>query len=80
MKVEVKIPQQGLTVDTVTLLDWSVAVGDTVAKNGIMGEMESEKATLELESPAAGRVAELIGIPGEEYVIGAVVAYVETEG
>jgi pyruvate dehydrogenase E2 component (dihydrolipoamide acetyltransferase) len=79
MKVEVKIPQQGLTVETVVLLNWSVSVGDTVQKNGVMGEMESEKATLEIESPAAGKVAELTGIPGEEYAIGAVVGYIETE-
>ena len=79
MRSEIKVPQQGLTVDYVTLIQWKVTVGQKVTKNMPVAEIESEKATLDVESPADGVVAEIIAQPQEELVIGQVMGYIETE-
>jgi len=79
MKIEIKVPQQGLTVDYVTLLQWKVVSGQSVKKSMPVAEIESEKATLDVESPADGVVSEIIAKPGEELVIGQLMGYVETE-
>lgn len=49
---------------------WRVAVGDIVTAGQIIAEIESDKAVLEYESPAAGRVARLIARAGEEVRVG----------
>ena len=79
MRVEIKVPQQGLTVDYITFSSWSVAVGDTVGRGDAVAQIESEKAVLEVEAPETGKIVELIAQPDEEYQIGDVLAYMETE-
>jgi pyruvate dehydrogenase E2 component (dihydrolipoamide acetyltransferase) len=79
MKVEIKVPQQGLTVDYVTLLSWTVKKGDRVKKGDILASIESEKATLDVDAPAGGVITEIIANPEEELTIGQVMGYIETE-
>lgn len=79
MKVEIKVPQQGLTVDYVTFLGWSAREGDRVNKGDIIAEIESEKATLQVDAPASGMLTDLICVPSAEYNIGDIMGYVETE-
>lgn len=79
MKIDIKVPQQGLTVDYITFSSWNVSVGDMVNKGDTIAEIESEKAVLEIEAPEGGKIIELVAQPGEEYQIGDVLAYIETE-
>lgn len=78
MNVEVKIPQQGLTTETVTILAWLKNVGDIVNEEEALFQTESEKAVLEVESPAKGKLIEILVEAGEEAEIGQVVALIET--
>jgi pyruvate dehydrogenase E2 component (dihydrolipoamide acetyltransferase) len=77
MKVEIKVPQQGLTVEYITFNTWNVAAGDKVSRGDSVATIESEKAVLDVEAPQSGTVTELIGKQGEEYRIGDVLAYME---
>ena len=52
-----------------TLASWLVAVGDLVEQGEVVAELETDKATVELESPVAGRVLELIVAEGTEGVV-----------
>jgi len=79
MKIEIKVPQQGLTTEYVVLKKWIVQAGQKVKKNMPIAEIESEKAALELESPADGVLVEIIAQPDEELNIGQVMGYIETE-
>ncbi|MDD5017887.1 MAG: lipoyl domain-containing protein [Eubacteriales bacterium] len=79
MKVEIKVPQQGLTVDYITFSSWKVSPGDAVNKGDAIAQIESEKAVLEIEAPESGKIIEFVAEPGEEYQIGEVLAYLETE-
>lgn len=49
-----------------TLAAWLVAVGDLVEKGAIVAEIETDKATLELEAPAPGRIESLLVAAGSE--------------
>lgn len=79
MKVEIKVPQLGLTTEYVVLKKWNVQAGQKVKKNMPVAEIESEKATLEIESPADGVLVEIVAQEDEELTIQQVMGYIETE-
>ena len=77
MKVKVKVPRLGLTVEEATVMEWRKQVGDAVEAGEVIGVIEADKATVELESPATGILTEIIGEIGETYEIGAALAVLE---
>jgi pyruvate dehydrogenase E2 component (dihydrolipoamide acetyltransferase) len=54
MATAIKIPAVGTTVNEITLLKWRKSVGDDVKRGDILCEIETDKATMELESVAEG--------------------------
>ncbi|MBX3730616.1 MAG: 2-oxo acid dehydrogenase subunit E2 [Candidatus Sumerlaeia bacterium] len=62
--VPILMPQAGNTMEEGTILAWRVAAGDRVAAGQAVLEIETDKATVEVESPAAGRVARLLAQVG----------------
>jgi pyruvate/2-oxoglutarate dehydrogenase complex dihydrolipoamide acyltransferase (E2) component len=78
MRIEISVPQQGLTTEYVVLRKWMVSVGQKVKKNMPVAEIESEKATLEIESPADGVLVEITAQVDDELTIQQVIGYVET--
>jgi pyruvate/2-oxoglutarate dehydrogenase complex dihydrolipoamide acyltransferase (E2) component len=79
MRIEISVPQQGLTTEYVVLRKWLVSQGQKVKKNEPIAEIESEKATLEIESPADGVLVEIAAKPDEELTIAQVMGYLETD-
>ena len=77
--VEIKVPDIGDYSD-VPVIEILVAVGDTVKKDQGLVTLESDKATLEVPSSAAGVVKELKVKLGDTLSEGSVVAILETEG
>ena len=77
--IEVKVPDIGDYGD-VPVIEVLVAVGDTVAKDQGLVTLESDKATMEVPSPAAGVVKELKVKVGDSLSEGSVVAVLEGEG
>src|SRR4249919_374757 len=76
--IEVKVPDIG-GYDDVPGIEVLVAVGDTVAKDQGLVTLESDKATMEVPSPAAGVVKELKVKLGDKLAEGSVVAILETD-
>ena len=76
--IEVKVPDIG-DYDAVPVIEILVAVGDTVAKDQGLVTLESDKATLEVPSTAAGVVKELKVKLGDTLSEGSVVAVLEAE-
>ena len=70
-------PGEGLT--EAEILTWQVAVGDEVQVNQMLVEVETAKAAVELPSPFAGRVAELLVQPGESVAVGAPIIRIDTD-
>jgi dihydrolipoamide dehydrogenase len=77
--IEVKVPDIG-GYDDVPVIELLVAVGDTVAKDQGLVTLESDKATMEVPSSAAGRIVELKVKVGDKLSEGSVVAVLEAEG
>ena len=66
----VKLPQLGQTMEEGTIVSCLVKVGDEVKKGDVVFEVETDKATLEMESPAAGFVKAIVAQPGVTVPVG----------
>lgn len=64
------MPSLGADMVSGTLLEWKVAVGDHVARGAVVGLIETEKATMELESFVEGDVEALLVEPGTKVPVG----------
>lgn len=62
------MPRLSSDEGTATLSAWLVAVGDRVEKGGLIAELETDKATVELEAPVEGRIESLLVAAGTEGV------------
>lgn len=78
MQVELTVPQSGESISEVFVGPWRKAVGDPVKEGEILVELETDKATLELPSPATGRLVEVRSAEGENVSVGSVIAVIET--
>ena len=78
MRVEVKMPRLGETVDEVVLLEWMVEVGDRVEEDTELALVETDKVETEVPSPVAGAVAEILVEEDAEVVTGEVICVIET--
>ena len=74
--VEVVVPSPGESITEVTLGTWRKSDGDWVAKDELLNEIDSDKATLELLSPASGAIR-LVVKSGTEQKVGTLVANID---
>jgi 2-oxoglutarate dehydrogenase E2 component (dihydrolipoamide succinyltransferase) len=77
MSVELKIPSVGESITQVTIASWLKEDGDYVEMDEAVAELESDKATVELNAEQAGTL-KIIVEEGEDVEIGAVVASIDT--
>lgn len=81
MAVEIKMPALSPTMETGTLVKWNVAVGDNVRSGDVIAEIETDKATIEVEAVEEGTIAAITVAAGAENVaVGAVIAVLAEEG
>jgi len=78
--VEVKVPQLSESVAEATLLQWKKKVGDAVAIDEILIEVETDKVVLEVPAPAAGVLTELLVADGGTVAGEQLIARIDTEG
>ena len=72
--VDAKVPQMGESVTEGTIGSWLVKVGDTVEMDQALVEIETDKVAVEVPSPVAGRVTELLVGEGDSVAPGDAVA------
>lgn len=73
-----RVPDLGEGIAEVELLAWHVAVGDRVAEDQALADVMTDKATVEIPSPVAGRVVSLGGEVGRMLAVGAELVHIET--
>ena len=78
--VEVKVPQLSESVAEATMLQWKKKVGDSVAIDEILIEIETDKVVLEVPAPSAGVITELTVADGGTVVAEQLIAKIDTEG
>jgi len=79
-RFEFKLPDIGEGIAEAEIVAWHVKVGDTIGEDQQIADMMTDKATVEMESPVAGKVLELAGEVGDQVSIGSVLAVIETAG
>jgi len=79
-RYEFKLPDIGEGIAEAEIVAWHVKVGDIIGEDQQIADMMTDKATVEMESPVAGKVIELAGEVGDQIPIGSVLAVIETEG
>ena len=79
-RYEFKLPDIGEGIAEAEIVAWHVAVGDMVKEDQQLADMMTDKATVEMESPVAGRVLEVAGEVGDQIAIGSVLVVIETDG
>ena len=73
----VRMPDIGEGIAEVEIVEWRVAVGDSVAEDQTLCDVMTDKAAVEVPSPAAGRVMELGGAVGQVMAVGAVLIRID---
>jgi 2-oxoglutarate dehydrogenase E2 component (dihydrolipoamide succinyltransferase) len=76
--VEVKVPQLSESVSEATLLQWKKKVGDAVAIDEILIEVETDKVVLEVPAPSAGVIVELTQGDGATVAAEQLIARIDT--
>ena len=68
MAIEILMPALSPTMETGTLATWNVAVGDAVRSGDVIAEIETDKATMEVEAVDDGVLAVILVEAGSENV------------
>ncbi len=74
------VPKLSATMETVKVLRWLKQAGDKVAMGEPLVELETDKATMEVESPVDATLDAVLGAEGEDLSVGAVLARLGTRG
>ena len=77
--LEVQVPQLSESVAEATLLQWHKKVGEAVARDENLIDIETDKVVLELPAPAQGVIVEIIKGDGSTVVAGEIIARIDTE-
>jgi pyruvate dehydrogenase E2 component (dihydrolipoamide acetyltransferase) len=76
MPTDVIMPALGMAQETGTVVQWMKRAGDQVVKGEPLLEVETDKAVVEVESPASGTLTSISAEPGAEVPIGTVIALI----
>jgi pyruvate dehydrogenase E2 component (dihydrolipoamide acetyltransferase) len=76
-RVPVELPKLGYDMETGHIASWMRKVGDAVKRGDVIAEIESDKATIEMESLASGTLVEIIHEAGDDVPVGTVIGYLE---
>jgi 2-oxoglutarate dehydrogenase E2 component (dihydrolipoamide succinyltransferase) len=79
MIIEVQVPQLSESVAEGTLASWKKKIGEAVGRDEILIDIETDKVVLEVPSPGAGVLVEIVKGDGETVVSGELIARIDTE-
>ncbi|HEX3887467.1 MAG TPA: dihydrolipoamide acetyltransferase family protein [Phenylobacterium sp.] len=75
-----KLPDLGEGTAEAEIVAWHANIGDHVAEDAPLVDMLTDKATVEMTSPVAGKLIEISGAPGDMAAVGGAIAVFEVEG
>jgi 2-oxoisovalerate dehydrogenase E2 component (dihydrolipoyl transacylase) len=79
-RIEFKLPDIGEGIAEAEIVAWHVKLGDIVAEDDPLCDMMTDKATVEMTAPVAGKIVAVAGEVGDQIAIGSVLAVFEAEG
>jgi 2-oxoglutarate dehydrogenase E2 component (dihydrolipoamide succinyltransferase) len=78
--IEIKVPVLAESVPDATLLEWQKNIGEFVERGEILIDLETDKVTLEVASPEAGMVKDILKKSGDVVLTDDILAVIDTEG
>ena len=75
-----RLPDVGEGTAEAEIVAWHVKIGDTIAEDQNLVDVMTDKATVEMTSPVAGKIVAMHGVPGEMAPVGAPLVELEVEG
>jgi pyruvate dehydrogenase E2 component (dihydrolipoamide acetyltransferase) len=79
MRVAVKMPRLG-EEEEARIVSWIKQVGDEISRGDVIAEIETDKATLDVEAMQSGTLVEIVHDAGADVAVGAPIAYLEAAG
>lgn len=77
MSIEIKVPAVGESISEVTLVKWIKKDGEWTGRDEVIAELESEKATFEINAEQAGAIKQ-VAKEGDTLAIGDIVGSIDT--
>ena len=77
--IEVILPKVDMDMDAGVIVAWKVAAGDRVQEGDILFDMETGKATMEVEAPASGIIRDLTPPSDDPIAVGTPVAWIDPD-
>ncbi|NLP52379.1 2-oxoglutarate dehydrogenase complex dihydrolipoyllysine-residue succinyltransferase [Bacillus sp. RO1] len=78
--IEIKVPELAESITEGTIAEWTVKTGDAIEKGETIAELETDKVNVEIKSDFSGVIQELLAEPGDNVVVGQVIAKLGEEG
>src|SRR5215469_6611295 len=80
MATNVILPALGMSQDSGQIVQWLKAKGDQVEQGEPIAEIQTDKATVELEAPASGTLTRISAEAGDEVPVGQIIAVILSAG
>src|SRR5215212_2333594 len=74
------MPKMGDAMEEGTLVKWLVSEGDEVSEGDPIAEIETDKASMEIEAEDSGTLAQFIAGEGDDVPVGEAIAFIQGEG
>ena len=78
-RIPIEMPKLGYDMESGKVASWRKNVGDRVERGDVIAEIETEKATVDMEALASGTLAEIVAQAGAELPVGQVIGYLDDE-
>lgn len=79
MRTPIEMPKLGYDVERGRIGAWVKKVGDQVTRGDVIAEIETEKATAEMEALASGWLVEIVHEAGADVPVGEIIGYLDDE-
>ena len=76
-RIPIDMPRLGYDMETGRVSGWLKKVGEEIARGEAIAEIETDKATVEMEATASGTLAEIVHGPGAEVAVGEPIGWLE---
>ena len=76
-RIAIEMPRLGYDMETGKVAGWLRQVGDRIQRGEAIAEIETDKATVEMEATVSGTLAEIVHGAGDEVAVGEPIAYIE---
>lgn len=80
MKAVLKLPRISMNMEEATITAWRKKVGDSFTEGETLYDIETEKATMEVQAPCAGTLLEILVGEGDTAEVGTGVCRIEEAG